>query len=351
MPSLSVNLQLDITPKTKLTIPGDGKVSVQLNGEVDVPEPLFAQQIWDSVRDVVEAEKNRLQKSFKKGEKSGWGDSEVQKAISESLDNIGNKANKAVRKTVKELASTNETYSIVKKQDVAKVALSTTSIALNITRLVISGGTDIMAWACLGKSLYDSANYLYNAVKDIEKVDKETRKKVGKAEKYYRSTVMAGKETVWNKFCTLFSDPLSKSTTATGDMTKRLARAEKPCHDMAKVAQGLLELQDKGENSKKVEKKLDKLLTNISDTMAKVTPAKKSLEKMKKELTALESDLKKFKGKDKSMVSEIMKKDGVKKISKRCSSLKKYADDNAVSDWCDAASNLATLGKELAALF
>ncbi len=85
MATFNLNLQRDITPKTSLTIPGDGKVIVEITGDIDVPEPLLAQQIWDAAKEVVDSGKKTLKKKFKAGEAAGWTEAQISACIAETM--------------------------------------------------------------------------------------------------------------------------------------------------------------------------------------------------------------------------------------------------------------------------
>jgi len=348
MPTLDLNLSLDITPITTLELPNDGKVVVKLQGAVDVPEPLLAQQIWDAARAAVEKGRARLQASMDKAEAKGASADKIQKYIDKCFDYIEEKAAKKIQETISAYLKMHKTYKIVQKQDVAKTASTGTKIVLNIVRLVISGGMDIAAWSSLGKTPISAAKYMHKALVKIEEVDDKTRKSVTDANTYYREKVMKGKEGKFAKFKKLFSDPMKKAKTNVEDMQKRLARAEDPCHQMSAVIQQLLEKQDAGETSPKVEAKLNKLLFSVSNTMERVTPANASLKKQFKVMTLLEKDLKVIKEQSKKGFKlEDKQEDSLKDKMKK---LKKQADDNGIKDWVGAARTTATLAKELAAL-
>ena len=194
MPTLDLNLSLDITPITTLELPDDGKVVVKLQGAVDVPEPLLAQQIWDAARAAVEKGRARLQDSMDKAEAKGASADKIQKYIDKCFDYIEQKAAKKIQETINAYLKMHKTYKIVKKQDVAKTASTGTKIVLNIVRLVISGGMDIAAWSSLGKTLISAAKYMHKALVKIEEVDEKTQKSVTDANAYYREKVMKGRQ-------------------------------------------------------------------------------------------------------------------------------------------------------------
>ena len=348
MPTLDLKLKLDITPKTSLTLPNDGKVIIGLKGSVDVPEPLLAQQIWDAAKAAVDKGKVKLQEAMVKAEAKGASPDKIQKYIDKTFDYIQERANKAVDETIDAYMKMNSTYTLVKRQDVSMVAKSGTAVVLSVVRLVITAGADLSAWQSLGSTLYDSAKYLYKALVKIEEVDNKTKESVRDADKYYREKVMKGKESFFEKFKKFFSDPLTNASTDVEDMQKRLARAEAPCHKMAATIQKLLELQDEGNVDPKVEKKLNLLLISVSDTMSNVTPANASLKKQQKILTLLQKDLKQIKSKSKKDLEiDDKQKDSLADNAKK---LKKAADDNGVNNWYEAAKNTVDLAKELSKL-
>ena len=147
----------------------------------------------------------------------------------------------------------------------------------------------------------------------------------------------------------MFKDPLKDANASTKDLQKRLARAEKPCHEMAAVIQELLEKQDLGQSNPKIEAQLNKLLISVSDTMEKVTKANRTLSKANAALKDLENDLKAFKDEKGKSPKQIL---GPKmtQITKKAQEMKKFADDRAISDWATAANNTYKLANELAAL-
>ena len=348
MPTLDLNLSLDITPNTTLDLPDDGKVIVKLQGSVDVPEPLLAQQIWDAAREAVEKGRVRLQTAMDKAEEKGASADKIQKYIDKCFEYIEEKAAKKIKETVNSYLKMHKTYKLVKKQDVAKTASTGTKIVLNIVRLVISAGMDISAWASMAKTLVSAAKYMHKALVKIEEVDAKTQQSVTDANIFYREKVMKGKLGKFGKFKKLFSDPMKKSKSNLEDMQKRLARAEDPCHQMSAVIQQLLEKQDAGLTSPKVEAKLNKLLFSVSDTMEGVTLANASLKKQLKVLALLEKELKVIKEESKNGFElKDKQQDSLKDKMKK---LKKEADNNGIKDWVSAARSSATLAKELAAL-
>ena len=351
MPVLKLQREMDLTPKTSLKISGNGKVVIEISASIDVPEPLLAQQIVDSVNYVAEKAKKKLQKKVTEGETAGWSDKDLEKNIQSFLEKLEKKVNRAINDTINDLFETDETYKIVKKQDIATAVSTSTSLAVNITKLVVTGGTDVSSWVSLAKTLYDAATYLEKVYAKIDDVSKKSIKSVQEAEKYYRTKVFTNKESSWDKFCRFFSDPLSKAKTNCGDLRKKLARSEKPCHDMAKVIEKILTEQDAGNADPKLEKKLDKLLKSVSSTMSNVTPAKDIMRKLDKKIGKIEGELKKLKANKKEPLDKIMSKKTQDQIQKDCKDLKKYAEDNSLSDWASAAQNTIDLAKEVAKLF
>jgi hypothetical protein len=347
MPILDLKQRFDITPKTSLPIPGDGRVSFALQGSIDVPNPLVAQQIYDAVGKIAGKAKTVLQTRFDEGADKGWDEARCTKVAASVLDNFYEKATKAIDKVIDSYVKMNSDCKVLKVQDYAKVASTATSVVLKITRLVISGGTDIMAWASLAKTIYDSAIYLQKAISDIPTMDKKTRASVEKACKYYKDKYLKNRESTWDRFKKFFSDPL---TNAKGDMdtlSKRLIRAEKPCHEMSRAIEAALRLQDSGEVSDAQAKKLHKLLVAVSNTMGKVTPAKNNIEKMVETMGLLEADIQKFKSKNKPKKGTPFQH--VKKnMDKKVKELKKWTGDRAVGDWASAASNVANIAREFA---
>ena len=79
MPVLKLQREMDLTPKTSLKISGNGKVVIEISASIDVPEPLLAQQIVDSVNYVAEKAKKKLQKKVTEGETAGWSDKDLEK--------------------------------------------------------------------------------------------------------------------------------------------------------------------------------------------------------------------------------------------------------------------------------
>ena len=209
MPTLDLNLSLDITPNTTLNLPDDGKVVVKLQGSVDVPEPLLAQQIWDAARAAVEKGRVRLQASMDKAEAKatakGVSADKIQKYIDKCFEYIEEKTAKKIKDTINAYLKMHKTYKIVKKQDVAKTASTSTKIVLNIARLVITGGMDITSWASLAKTLLGAAKYMHKALIKIEEVDEKTQKSVTDANTYYREKVIKGKEGKFAKFKKFYS--------------------------------------------------------------------------------------------------------------------------------------------------
>jgi stage V sporulation protein SpoVS len=265
------------------------------------------------------------------------------------LDNFYDRATKAIDKIIDDYVKLNSSYKVVKTQDYAKVAATATSVTLKVIRLIISGGTDIVAWGNLTKTIYDSSNALHKAIGDIPTIDQKTRASVEKSCKYYKDKYLKGRETTWDKFKKFFSDPLTDAKGNTETLSQRLIRAEKPCHDMAGAIEAGLRLQDTGEVSDIQAKKLNKLLVAVSTTMGKVTLAKKNLAGMVDIMGLLEADILKFKTKKKPKKDtpfEHIKQNMDKKVKE----LKKSADDRAVADWASAAGNLRNITKELAAL-
>jgi chemotaxis regulatin CheY-phosphate phosphatase CheZ len=333
MPVVKLSKEIDLTPKTSLNISGNGKVIIEVSASIDVPEPLLAQQIVDAVDYVATKASKKIQDKVSAGEKEGWDDEDLDKFIGSYLVKLEKKINRAVNDTINDLISTS------------------TSLAVNITKLVVTGGTDVTSWASLAKTLHDAATYLEKVYAKIEDVSEKSIKSVKASEKYYRTKVFTNKESSWDKFCKFFSDPLSNAKGSCGDLRKKLVRSEKPCHDMSKVIQKILTDQDAGDSSPDLEKKLDKLLQSVTGTMTKATLAKDVMRKLDKKIGKIEADLKKLKGKKGGALDKYLDKKTQEKIAKDCKDLKKYSEDNALAEWGAAANATINLAKEVAKLF
>jgi chemotaxis regulatin CheY-phosphate phosphatase CheZ len=351
MPVVKLSKEIDLTPKTSLNISGNGKVIIEVSASIDVPEPLLAQQIVDAVDYVATKASKKIQDKVSAGEKEGWDDEDLDKFIGSYLVKLEKKINRAVNDTINDLIEMGEAYAIIKKQDIATAVSTSTSLAVNITKLVVTGGTDVTSWASLAKTLHDAATYLEKVYAKIEDVSEKSIKSVKASEKYYRTKVFTNKESSWDKFCKFFSDPLSNAKGSCGDLRKKLVRSEKPCHDMSKVIQKILTDQDAGDSSPDLEKKLDKLLQSVTGTMTKATLAKDVMRKLDKKIGKIEADLKKLKGKKGGALDKYLDKKTQEKIAKDCKDLKKYSEDNALAEWGAAANATINLAKEVAKLF
>jgi hypothetical protein len=323
-----------------------------LLGSIDVPEPLFAQQIWDSVTSVVNKGQNKLQKATSTGENNGWTETDLAKQIAATIEKIDKRSVRAVKDVIKGLTEVEDTYSIVQKQDVATAVSTGSSLSISITRLVISGGTDLISWTSLVRTLYKTAKYLDTALQDVSKLESKTLLSVRAVEDYYRKKVFKGKEGAWNKFRSKSSTLMKKAKSNTENLRNRIARAEKPCHDMAKIIQRILQNQDSGDSSTALESKLNILLISVSDTMEKVTPAKDSMRKTHSRLEKLEATLKKWKtgGKKEEQTMDGFIEKNKQEMVRHLDDLKKYGKKNSVAKWVSSAKNMSKLAIEFSKL-
>ena len=129
MPTLELKQQFDITPKTKLPIPGDGRIRFALQGSIDVPNPLVAQQIYDATKKIADKAKAALQTKFDDGAVKGWSEAKCGKVAASVLDSFYDRATKAIDKVVDAYVKMNSDYKILSRQDYAKAAASTTSMS------------------------------------------------------------------------------------------------------------------------------------------------------------------------------------------------------------------------------
>ena len=347
MPILDLKQRFDITPTTALLLPGNGRVEFALDGSIDVPNPLVAQQIYDALKKISIKAEEVLQNRFDAGAHKGWKESQSAKAIDSVLNNFYDRATKAIDKVIHDYVKMNADFKVIQRQDYAKVASTSTSVVLKVGKLVISGGTDVVAWASLAKTIYKAAKLLHDAVADIPKVDEKSREAVQKACKYYREKYLRSQESTWDKFKKRFSDPLKKAKENNEKLQTRLVRAEKPCHQMAEAIEAGLRLQDQGEVTEEQARKLNQLLIAVSETMGKVEDAKENLENMRLTMELLDADIDKFKTKNKPKKStpfEHVKNNMDKKVKE----LKKWTDERAVKDWASAAKNVAKIAKDFA---
>ena len=93
------------------------------------------------------------------------------------------------------------------------------------------------------------------------------------------------------------------------------------------------------------------MLKSVSSTMANVTPAKDIMRKLDKKIGKIEAELKKLKVNKKDPLDKIMSQKTKDQIQKDCKDLKKYAEDNSLSEWASAAKSTIDLAKEVAKLF
>ena len=347
MPILDLQQRFDITPTTRLPLPGNGRVEFTLDGSIDVPNPLVAQQIYDALQKISYRAEEVLQERFDAGAHKSWNEKQSAKAIDSVLNNFYDRAAKAIDKVIDDYVQMNANFKITQRQKYAKAASTSTQIGLKVTRLAISGGLDVSAWASLAKTIYKAAKDLKEAVADIPKVDEKSRESVQKACKYYREKYLKSKEKTWEKFKKRFSDPLKKAKEDTKKLETRLVRAEKPCHQMAEAIEAGLRLQDQGEVTDEQAQKLNQLLIAVSETMGKVETAKENLENMLLTMELLDTDIERFKTKNKPKKDtqfEHVKNNMDKKVKE----LKKWTDERAVKDWASAAKNVAKIAKEFA---
>ena len=123
MPILDLQQRFDITPTTRLPLPGNGRVEFTLDGSIDVPNPLVAQQIYDALQKISYRAEEVLQERFDAGAHKSWNEKQSAKAIDSVLNNFYDRAAKAIDKVIDDYVQMNANFKITQRQKYAKSSL------------------------------------------------------------------------------------------------------------------------------------------------------------------------------------------------------------------------------------